>query len=131
MPILATMDKLGSYCLTEPGAGSRCCFIWPLLGREQVHSQRIKGVYQWSRGNWCIFVMCRTGGGAKGSSTCVIVEKGMKGLHSARRRRRWAGTLNPPGRSFEDCEVPVENLLGSRGQGFNINSPWVTQRRQN
>ena len=22
VPILATMDKLGSYCLTEPGAGS-------------------------------------------------------------------------------------------------------------
>ena len=22
--------------------------------------------------------------------------------------------------TFEDCEVPVENILGSEGQGFNI-----------
>ena len=57
----------------------------------------------------------------------------------ARRRRRWAGTPSLPGDDddddkidgnrvdtdhraviMEDCEVPVENVIGVEGQGFNI-----------
>ena len=56
----------------------------------------------------------------------------------ARRRRRWVGTVNQPGEPrcgvpdddvmvtlcraviMEDCEVPVSNVIGVEGQGFNI-----------
>merc|ERR1711872_159379 len=66
-------------------------------------------------------VMCRTGGqGPKGIS-CVLIEKGMKGLSFGKKEMKM-GWNSQPTRAviFEDARVPVENLIGVEGQGFNI-----------
>lgn len=83
--------------------------------------------------------MCRTGGpGPKGIS-CLIVEKGYEGLSFGKKENKVKTTLNStfslflfffqklgwnsqPTRAviFSDCKVPVENLVGTEGKGFNI-----------
>ena len=66
-------------------------------------------------------VMVRTGGqGAKGI-TCLLVEKGMKGLSFGKKEQKM-GWNSQPTRAviMEDCEVPVSNIIGQEGLGFNI-----------
>lgn len=65
--------------------------------------------------------MCRTGGpGPKGIS-CLLIEKGSKGLSFGKKEEK-LGWNTQPTRAviMEDCIVPVENLIGQEGQGFNI-----------
>lgn len=66
------------------------------------------------------FVMCRTGdSGAKGIS-CILVEKGTKGLSFGKKEKK-LGWNSQPTRAviMEDCKVPVSNLLGEENKGFN------------
>ncbi|XP_034025007.1 isobutyryl-CoA dehydrogenase, mitochondrial [Thalassophryne amazonica] len=122
-PDLCSMEKLASYCLTEPGSGSDAA---SLLTTAQRKGDRyvLNGSKAFISGGGeadVYVVMCRTGGkGAKGVS-CVLVEKGSPGLSFGKKERK-VGWNSQPTRAliFEDCEVPVANLLGEDGQGFNI-----------
>jgi len=65
--------------------------------------------------------MVRTGGpGPKGIS-CIVVEKGTPGLSFGKKEKK-LGWNSQTTRAviFEDCKVPVENLIGEEGQGFNM-----------
>ena len=75
----------------------------------------------WSGDTDVYLVMVRTGGqGAKGI-TCLLVEKGMKGLSFGKKEQKM-GWNSQPTRAviMEDCEVPVSNIIGQEGLGFNI-----------
>lgn len=65
--------------------------------------------------------MVRTGEpGPKGIS-CILVEKGTPGLSFGKKESK-VGWNSQPTRAvmFEDCAVPVTNLIGKEGQGFSI-----------
>ncbi|OWF36907.1 Isobutyryl-CoA dehydrogenase, mitochondrial [Mizuhopecten yessoensis] len=65
--------------------------------------------------------MCRTGEpGAKGISV-LVVEKGSPGLSFGQKEKK-IGWNSQPTRQvmFEDCVVPVENVVGQLGFGFKI-----------
>ena len=66
-------------------------------------------------------VMSRTGGpGPKGIS-CIIVDKGSEGLSFGPNEKKMGWNNQPTRQVFmQDCKVPVSNLLGSEGIGFNI-----------
>lgn len=71
--------------------------------------------------------------GSKGIS-CVMVEKGTPGLSFGKKEKKVCllfelcipesqmGWNSQPTRAliFEDCRIPVENLIGNEGQGFSI-----------
>ncbi|XP_076031544.1 isobutyryl-CoA dehydrogenase, mitochondrial-like [Oratosquilla oratoria] len=123
IPELASMEKFASYCLTEPGAGSDAASL--------ATSARKKGDYYILNGSKAFIsgggdtdvylIMCRTGGfGPKGIS-CILVEKGTEGLNFGKKEEK-LGWNSQPTRMviLEDCKVPVANLIGEEGQGFNI-----------
>ena len=124
LPRLAAMDKLASYCLTEPGAGSDAAALRTRAVREGGHyvlngqKQFISGA-----GNDHDFyvVMARTGdAGPKGIST-FLVEGGTPGLKFGANERKMGWNAQPTRAViFEDCRVPVENRLGEEGVGFKI-----------
>jgi len=123
VPIMASMEKLGSYCLTEPGSGSDAASLSTTARREgnKFILNGSKAFISGAGATDVYLVMCRTGGqGPKGIS-CLLVEKGMKGLHFGKKEKKM-GWNSQPTRAviFEDCEVPVENVIGIEGQGFNI-----------
>ena len=124
LPALVSMDKLASYCLTEPGSGSDAASLRTRADRKGDHyvlngqKQFISGA-----GNARDFyvVMARTGeGGPKGIST-FVVEGGASGLKFGANERKMGWNAQPTRAViFEDCEVPVENRIGEEGVGFKI-----------
>ena len=124
LPPLVRMERLASYCLTEPGAGSDAAALRTRATRDGDHyvlngqKQFISGA-----GNSHDFyvVMARTGAeGAKGVST-FLVEGGTPGLKFGANERKMGWNAQPTRPViFEDCRVPVGNRLGAEGVGFGI-----------
>lgn len=123
VPLMSSMDKLGSYCLTEPGAGSDAAGLSTVARREgNMFILNGSKAFISGAGDTDVYlVMVRTGGKGPKGITCLLVEKGMKGLNFGKKEMKM-GWNSQPTRAiiFEDCEVPVENIIGSEGQGFNI-----------
>jgi alkylation response protein AidB-like acyl-CoA dehydrogenase len=123
LPKLMTMEHLASYCLTEPGAGSDAASLTTRAVR-QGDDYVVNGAKAFISGGGAsdlYLVMARTGGpGAKGIS-CLIVEKGMRGLSFGRKERKLGWNSQPTTTViFEDCRVPAMNRIGAEGQGFKI-----------
>jgi alkylation response protein AidB-like acyl-CoA dehydrogenase len=123
LPKLCTMANFASYCLTEPGAGSDAAGLGTRARREGG-SYVLDGSKAFISGGGVsdIYVcMVRTGAaGAKGIS-CIVVEKGTKGLSFGAREKKLGWKSQPTAMVvFENCRVPAENLIGQEGQGFKI-----------
>jgi hypothetical protein len=65
--------------------------------------------------------MVRTGeDGPKGIS-CLVVEKGAPGLSFGKKERKMGWNSQPTAQViFDNCRVPVANLIGAEGEGFRI-----------
>ena len=123
LPKLMTMEHLASYCLTEPGAGSDAASLTTRAERrgDDYVVNGAKAFISGGGASDLYLVMARTGGpGAKGIS-CLIVEKGMRGLSFGRKERKLGWNSQPTTTvTFEDCHVPATNRLGTEGEGFKI-----------
>jgi alkylation response protein AidB-like acyl-CoA dehydrogenase len=124
LPTLMRMDRLASYCLTEPGSGSDAAALTTRARRDgdfyvlDGRKQFISGA-----GNPFDFyvVMVRTGeAGPKGIS-CLVVEGGTPGVSFGANERKMGWNAQPTRAViFEDARVPVANRLGGEGDGFRI-----------
>ena len=122
LPMLCRMDKLASYCLTEPGSGSDAAALRTRAVRDGDHyvldgrKQFISGA-----GNPDDFyiVMARTGGEGPAGISAIVVEGGTPGLSFGPDERKMGWNAQPTRAVvFEDCRVPVANRLGPEGDGF-------------
>jgi alkylation response protein AidB-like acyl-CoA dehydrogenase len=124
LPPLITMDRLASYCLTEPGAGSDAAALRTRAVRDgdcyvlNGQKQFISGA-----GNERDFyvVMARTGEDGPNGISAFLVEGGSSGLKFGANERKMGWNAQPTRAViFEDCRVPATNLLGEEGAGFKI-----------
>ncbi|MCJ9429731.1 acyl-CoA dehydrogenase family protein [Kordiimonas sp. A6E486] len=120
---LATFEKMASYCLTEPGAGSDAAGLKTRAvkdGDEYVLNGS-KAFISGGGTSDIYVVMARTGdSGAKGIS-CFIVEKGTPGLSFGAQEKKMGWHSQPTAAvMFDDCRIPAANLVGEEGQGFKI-----------
>ncbi|KAF8942919.1 Isobutyryl-CoA dehydrogenase, mitochondrial, partial [Haplosporangium bisporale] len=123
LPRMTSMEHFASYCLTEPGAGSDAGNLATTAVKKGSHYvlNGSKAFISGGGSSDVYVIMARTGGpGPKGIS-CFIVEKGFKGLSFGKKENK-LGWNSQPTRAviMEDCEVPVENLVGAEGQGFSM-----------
>ena len=123
LPRMATMELIGSYCLTEPGSGSDAAALRTTARLDGEHYV-LNGSKAFISGAGVsdIYVcMVRTGGeGAKGVSA-IVVEKGTPGLSFGAPERKMGWNAQPTAVvNFDDCRVPVENRVGAEGEGFRI-----------
>ena len=123
VPGLATMEKLGSYCLTEPEAGSDAAALSTSALLDGDH-YLINGVKQFISGagtSSAYVVMARTGGrGAQGISA-ILVPSDVEGLSFGANERKMGWNAQPTRQVIlENVRVPVGNLLGEEGSGFTI-----------
>jgi hypothetical protein len=123
LPRLTTMEKIASYCLTEPGSGSDAAALKTRAVKDGDHYV-LNGskAFISGAGTSDIYVcMVRTGeDGPKGIS-CLVVEKGTKGLSFGKQERKMGWNSQPTAQViFEDCRVPVANRIGAEGEGFRI-----------
>ncbi len=123
IPGLAAMEKLGSYCLTEPGAGSDAASLSTVARREgdMFIVNGSKAFISGAGDSHVYLVMTRTQGEGSRGISCLLIEKGTPGLSFGKKERKM-GWNSQPTRAviMEDCQVPVENVIGREGQGFNI-----------
>jgi len=121
LPDFCSLQKVASYCLTEPGSGSDAAALRTRAGREPS-SYVLNGSKAFiSGGNYSDFylVMCRTGAdGAKGIST-LVVPSNADGLSFGAFEKKMGWKAQPTAQvQFDDCRIGLENLLGEEGQGF-------------
>ena len=123
LPKLTNMERIASYCLTEPSSGSDAAALKTKAVRDGDHYV-LNGAKAFISGAGVsdVYVcMVRTGGeGPKGIS-CLVVEKGAKGLSFGKNERKMGWRSQPTAQViFEDCRVPVANRIGGEGDGFRI-----------
>lgn len=123
VPGLCEMDQLGSYCLTEPGAGSDAAALSTKAVRDGDRYV-LNGVKQFISGagtSDVYVVLARTGDrGPKGISA-FIVPKESGGLSFGPNEVKMGWNAQPTRQVIlENVSVPAENLLGEEGGGFRI-----------
>jgi alkylation response protein AidB-like acyl-CoA dehydrogenase len=121
LPDLVSMNKIASYCLTEPGSGSDAAAL-KMTARIDGEHYILNGTKQFISGagyNDLYVCMVRTGDiGAKGIS-CIVVEKDTPGLSFGASEKKLGWNASPTAQViFEDCRVPVANRVGAEGDGF-------------
>jgi alkylation response protein AidB-like acyl-CoA dehydrogenase len=120
-PKLITAEWLGSYCLTEPNAGSDAAALTTSakLTDEGYVLNGSKVFISGAGETDVLVVMARTGEpGAKGVSA-FVVPANANGISYGRREPKM-GWNSQPTRSitFDNVLVEKSNLLGEEGQGF-------------
>ena len=121
LPQLVGMEKLGSYCLTEPSSGSDAAALKTTARLEGDHYV-VNGTKQFTTGggvNDFYVTMVRTGqDGAKGIS-CLVIEKGWEGVSFGAPEKKLGWNSSPTAQvNFDNVKVPVENRVGAEGDGF-------------
>ncbi|NOI14134.1 acyl-CoA dehydrogenase family protein [Vibrio hepatarius] len=120
-PKLTCGEWLGSYCLTEPNAGSDAASL-TTTAMKQGDKYLINGSKTFISGagdTQVLVVMARTqDSGAKGVSA-FVVPADAQGISYGRKEPK-LGWNSQPTRSitFENVEIPANHLLGVEGQGF-------------
>ena len=123
LPQLVTMEKIASYCLTEPGSGSDAAALRTKAVRDGDHYV-LTGTKQFISGagyNDIYVCMVRTGEEKSRGISAIVVEKGTPGLSFGAPEKKLGWNASPTAQViFEDCRVPAANLVGGEGEGFKI-----------
>ncbi|EJA7358981.1 TPA: acyl-CoA dehydrogenase family protein [Vibrio alginolyticus] len=120
-PKLVTGEWLGSYCLTEPNAGSDAAAL-TTSATKKGDKYVINGGKTFISGAGetdVLVVMARTGDeGAKGVSAFVVPAQA-DGISYGRKEPKMGWNSQPTRAvTFENVVIPASHLLGEEGQGF-------------
>jgi glutaryl-CoA dehydrogenase (non-decarboxylating) len=121
-------DKLATYGLTEPAAGSD---VRGMQSSAVKQGDRwiLNGEKMWISladvaDNFVVFVWTDPEKKKKkdpSGISCFIIERGFKGFSSGTLKEKWGILAGNTGYfKMDDMEVPAENLLGREGEGFKI-----------
>ncbi|GHC75498.1 isobutyryl-CoA dehydrogenase [Limoniibacter endophyticus] len=123
LPQLCSMEKLASYCLTEPGSGSDAAALKTRAVRDG-DDYVLNGAKQFISGageNDIYITMVRTGeDGPKGVSA-LIIPKDTPGLSFGKAEKKMGWNMQPTRTVvFDNARVPARYLLSDEGAGFRI-----------
>ena len=120
---LTSGQKLGSYCLTEPGSGSDAASLKTRAVRDG-DDYLISGSKAFISGGGSsdlLVVMARTGDDSARGISAFAVPADSAGISYGRQEEKMGWHSQPTcGISFENVRVPAANLLGTEGEGFKI-----------
>ena len=125
---LAAMNKIASYCLTEPDSGSDAASLrttaFPNNNNSKWSLNGSKAFISGAGESDLHFVMVKTDNEKSNKSnsiSCLLVERKSEGLSFGKKEAKM-GWKNQPTRSvnFDNCHIPFNNILGNTGDGFKI-----------
>ena len=124
LPRLVSGEHVGALAMSEPGAGSDVVSM--KLRADKVGDRYVlNGNKMWitngpDADTLIVYAKSDTGAGPRGI-TAFIIEKSFKGFSTAQKLDKLGMRgSNTCELVFQDCEVPVENVLGSEGKGVNV-----------
>jgi butyryl-CoA dehydrogenase len=117
-------EKIGSYALTEPQAGSNAAALTTKAVRRGDRYV-VNGTKAWITSGGVsdaavVFVNTQPEQGEKGI-TALVIEKGTPGFAAGKEEKKLG--INATACCelvFTDCEVPAANRLGSEGEGYKV-----------
>jgi alkylation response protein AidB-like acyl-CoA dehydrogenase len=122
LPDVAAGKKLCAFAITEPGAGSDAGGIRTTAIRDGDHFV-LNGTKQWITNGgeaeiYTVVVLTKPEKGPRGASV-LIVDKDTPGFTFGKKEDKMGIRASATRELiFEDCRVPVENLLSREGTGF-------------
>lgn len=124
-PLLTTGEKLASYCLTEPGAGSDAASLKTraeLVGHEYVINGA-KAFISGAGSTDVLVLMARTGDANSGAGgvSAFAVPADAPGISYGKKEEKMGWNSQPTRTiSFDNVRIPADHLLGREGEGFKI-----------
>ncbi|AET68565.1 acyl-CoA dehydrogenase [Desulfosporosinus orientis DSM 765] len=121
---LARGEKLGGFGLTEPNAGTDAGSLQTTAIRQKDY-YRLNGskIFITNGGiadTYVVFAKTSPERGTK-NIAAFIVEKGTPGFSFGKKEDKMGIRASSTTELiFNDCQIPVENLLGQEGEGFKI-----------
>jgi len=124
VPKLATGEWFGAYCLTEPGAGSDAN-----SGKTTAElsadgkTYKINGQKMWiSNAGFCsVMIVFARIEGDKNITGFIVENEASNGITMGEEEHKLGIRASSTRQVFfNDCVVPVENMLAGRGEGFKI-----------
>jgi len=122
---IVTMDKIGAWAITEPGSGSDAFGSMAATARRDGDEYVLNGSKNWvtnglRAGIYLIFARTDKAAGSRGISA-FIVEKGTPGFKVAQKLRKMGFRGSQTAELvFDDCRVPVRNLVGDENAGVKV-----------
>ncbi|MCE8015486.1 isovaleryl-CoA dehydrogenase [Halomonas sp. MCCC 1A17488] len=124
LPKLISGEHVGALAMSEPGAGSDVVSM-KLRARREGDHYVLNGNKMWITNGpdadvLVVYAKTDPEAGSKGI-TAFIIEKGMPGFSTAQKLDKLGMRgSNTCELVFQDCEVPVENVLGDEGKGVRV-----------
>ncbi|KMN43030.1 MULTISPECIES: acyl-CoA dehydrogenase AcdA [Bacillus] len=121
---MAEGKKIGAYGLTEPGSGSDAGGMKTTAKRDGDHYILNGSKIFITNGGiadiYVVFALTDPESKQRGTSA-FIVESDTPGFSVGKKESKLGIRSSPTTEiMFEDCRIPVENLLGEEGQGFKV-----------
>ncbi len=124
LPRLCSGEHIGALAMSEPGAGSD---VVSMKMRAELRGDHylLNGNKMWITNGpdadvLIVYAKTDLNAGSRGI-TAFIIEKGMKGFSTAQKLDKLGmRSSNTCELVFQDCEVPVENVLGEVGGGVKV-----------
>jgi alkylation response protein AidB-like acyl-CoA dehydrogenase len=119
---LARGEKLGCWCLTEPGSGSDASGA-RTTARLDGNRWVLNGVKSFATNGHhaatCVVLAVTDKAAGKHGISAFIVEKGTQGFRPGKKENKLGMRASDTAEMvFEDCRIPPGNCLGKPGQGF-------------
>ncbi|KXX66481.1 isovaleryl-CoA dehydrogenase [Marichromatium gracile] len=124
LPKLISGEHVGALAMSEPGAGSDVVGM-RLRARREGDRYILNGNKMWitngpDADTLVVYAKTDPEAGSRGITT-FIIERDMPGFSTAQKLDKLGMRgSNTCELVFEDCEVPVENVLGSEGGGVRV-----------
>ncbi len=128
LPKLVSGEHVGALAMSEPGSGSDVVSMRLRADRHgsgPAERYVLNGNKMWitngpEANTLVVYAKTDAQAGPKGI-TAFLIEKGMKGFSTAQKLDKLGMRgSNTCELVFQDCEVPVENILGQEGHGVNV-----------
>ncbi|MBT7077207.1 MAG: acyl-CoA dehydrogenase [Pelagibacterales bacterium] len=123
LPKLLSMEYITSYCLTEPGSGSDAAALSTSAIKEGDYYV-LNGTKAFISGatiSDTYLTMVRTGDKSPSGISCLLIDKDSEGLSFGKLEDKMGWNSQPTAQViFENCKVPIKNLIGKEGEGFKI-----------
>jgi len=124
LPLMATGEKIGAYCVTEPDAGTDVSAI-STQAEDKGDHYLINGTKTFVTnggfaGLFIVFAKTDPDGGHKALS-CFVVDSDLDGISIGKPERKCGIKASDTREvNFSDVKIPKENLLGELGAGFKM-----------